>query len=239
MNAKECGEFIAALRKESQLTQKQLAERLNVSDKAVSRWETGKGYPDVSSLAALSEIFGVTVNELLAGKRIENDIAQIADDNIISVFKETEKNKKKQNIRFVLYCAVLLIILLPVLLSIIKEFSSIAALTQVSSENIISSIVMGVVAVCLFVSGLVIRKGNVTLIHSYHYKKVTDLDGYSRAMGNTLMVMSIPIIVGSAMILFAHIKIIEILCAVFLFCGIIPCIIYLFKIQVKYNGGLF
>ena len=69
MTSKECGNFISELRKEKKLTQKELAEKIIVSDKAVSRWETGKGYPDVTSLVSLSEYFDVSVNELLAGKR--------------------------------------------------------------------------------------------------------------------------------------------------------------------------
>ena len=72
MTAKDCGAFIADLRKEKNLTQKQLAEILKVSDKAISRWETGKGFPDVTSLVALSEFFGISVNELLAGSRKRN-----------------------------------------------------------------------------------------------------------------------------------------------------------------------
>ena len=64
MTSKECGNFISELRKEKKLTQKELAEKIIVSDKAVSRWETGKGYPDVTSLVSLSEYFDVSVNEL-------------------------------------------------------------------------------------------------------------------------------------------------------------------------------
>ena len=71
MDAAKCGAFIAELRSERGMTQKELSEALNVSDKAISRWETGKGYPDVSSLMALSEFFAVSVNELLSGKRID------------------------------------------------------------------------------------------------------------------------------------------------------------------------
>ena len=62
MTSKECGGFISELRKEKKLTQKELAEKINVSDKAVSRWETGKGYPDVTSLVPTrprdSRLFG-------------------------------------------------------------------------------------------------------------------------------------------------------------------------------------
>lgn len=96
MTSKECGEFISLLRKETNLTQKQLAEKINVTDKAVSRWETGKGYPDITSLIALSEFFDISVNELLAGKRISDESAkEVADENIISVFKESKKIKFK------------------------------------------------------------------------------------------------------------------------------------------------
>lgn len=57
MDAESIGKFIGSLRKEQNLTQKELAEKLNVTDKAVSRWETGKGIPDVSSLLDLSSFF--------------------------------------------------------------------------------------------------------------------------------------------------------------------------------------
>ena len=71
MNAQKCGDFIAELRKEQNLTQKDLADKINVSDKAISRWETGKGFPDVDSLQALSKFFNITINELLAGEKAE------------------------------------------------------------------------------------------------------------------------------------------------------------------------
>lgn len=69
MDTKQTGRFIAELRRESGLTQEALAGRLSVTNKAVSRWETGAGFPDVDSMMALSEFFGVSVNELLLGKR--------------------------------------------------------------------------------------------------------------------------------------------------------------------------
>ncbi len=69
MDAKLTGRFIAGLRKERGLTQGELAAELNVTNKAVSRWETGAGFPDVDSMMALSEFFGVSVNELLLGRR--------------------------------------------------------------------------------------------------------------------------------------------------------------------------
>ncbi|MGN0714904.1 MAG: helix-turn-helix domain-containing protein [Anaerovoracaceae bacterium] len=66
MNAKDFGEKISMLRKKQGLTQLQLAEKLNVSNKTISRWETGEGYPDISVLSALAQHLHVTVDELLA-----------------------------------------------------------------------------------------------------------------------------------------------------------------------------
>lgn len=71
MDSQQSGKFIAQLRKEKQLTQNDLADLLQVTNKAVSRWETGEGYPDVSSLVKLASILNVTVDELLAGKRLK------------------------------------------------------------------------------------------------------------------------------------------------------------------------
>ena len=73
MDTNSTGNFIAERRKQKGLTQKELSERLHVSDKAVSRWETGKGFPDTSLLKPLSDILEVSVSELLSGKLIEED----------------------------------------------------------------------------------------------------------------------------------------------------------------------
>ena len=69
MDAKSIGNTIAELRKKQGLTQLQLAEKLNVSDKAVSRWENGIGYPEITQLPALASVFGVAVDYLMTGNR--------------------------------------------------------------------------------------------------------------------------------------------------------------------------
>ena len=73
MNQIETGKFIAERRKEKSLTQEQLAEKLGVSGKAVSKWERGKTKPNKASLERLSDIFNVSVEELLIGKRISKN----------------------------------------------------------------------------------------------------------------------------------------------------------------------
>ena len=74
MNTEQTGKLIAELRREQDLTQAQLAERIHVSDKAVSRWETGRGYPDLGNLEELAEALGVTVAELIKGERLPDAV---------------------------------------------------------------------------------------------------------------------------------------------------------------------
>ncbi len=239
MTSKECGNFIAELRKEKKLTQKELAEKINVSDKAVSRWETGKGYPDVTSLVSLSEYFDVSVNELLSGKRLTvENIKETADENLISVFGQVQKNKKQQNLQVAIYTSILIVVLLPILIIIGKELFVLMA-TQIQLENIISAVISTVVGIVLLIVGLLIKKGNVFILHSYHYKNVTDIDAYSKEMGSAVMFMSIPACVNGFMTLFAHIKIVSVISSVLLFTGLIICVIHIFKVQTKHNGSLF
>ena len=69
MDYQKIGEFILILRKESNMTQQELADRLHVTDKAVSKWETGRGIPDIGTLKDLAKLFNVTENEILNGER--------------------------------------------------------------------------------------------------------------------------------------------------------------------------
>lgn len=99
MTDNKTGSFIAFLRKEKGLTQLQLAEMLNVTDKAISRWETGKGLPESTLLIPLSKALDVTVNELLTGERIsEEKYFQKSDDNLVSAVQKTEKAVKQRNL---------------------------------------------------------------------------------------------------------------------------------------------
>lgn len=70
MDTEKIGAFIAALRKSAGYTQQEVAGRLGLSGKTISKWETGNGLPDITVLPALAELFGVTVDELLAGERL-------------------------------------------------------------------------------------------------------------------------------------------------------------------------
>lgn len=94
MDLIKIGKYIAFKRKEQGLTQKQLAEKLNMSDKSVSKWERGICLSDVSVYLELCRILGISINEFLAGEDIvEGNVEQKAEENLIQMSKD---NKKKQ-----------------------------------------------------------------------------------------------------------------------------------------------
>lgn len=110
MNQTEIGKFIAKCRKEKKLTQAQLAESLNITDRAVSKWEVGKSMPDSSIMLELCEILGITVNELLSGEKIDKEhYEKKADENLIALKRKDENNMTKNVIISILFSATLLV----------------------------------------------------------------------------------------------------------------------------------
>ena len=95
MNQIKIGEFISSQRRKNNLTQAALAEKLGITDRAVSKWERGKGLPDASLMLDLCEILGITVNELLHGEKIsmENN-NQKNEQLLLEMAKELEKKNK-------------------------------------------------------------------------------------------------------------------------------------------------
>lgn len=92
MDTRLTGRFIAERRKELSLNQKELAEKLNVTDKAVSKWETGRSAPDISMLEPLAEALGVTVAEILKGQKIEKEkLNEVSDEIIVQTMKKSRR----------------------------------------------------------------------------------------------------------------------------------------------------
>ena len=92
MNAEKTGILIYDLRTRKGLTQKELAEKCNVSDKAVSKWETGKSVPDASIMLELCEQLGINVNELLSGEKLDmTNYNQQAEKNLLDLKEKEEK----------------------------------------------------------------------------------------------------------------------------------------------------
>lgn len=109
MNQIKIGKFIANTRKEKNMTQQQLADALSISNKTVSKWECGKGLPEVSLMLPLCEVLEITVNDLLTGTRVsETDYQKKAEKNMMDLMKENEENKKKLALSIV--CGVITIV---------------------------------------------------------------------------------------------------------------------------------
>ena len=96
MDQKKIGNFIAKLRKEKGMTQRELADRLCVSDKTVSKWECGNSLPEITLLGTLCEALDSNVNELLSGEKIvDTEYSKKAEENIVNLVKEAQESKKK------------------------------------------------------------------------------------------------------------------------------------------------
>ena len=96
MDQIKIGKFIADERKRKGYTQKQLSEKLEISDKTVSKWERGNGFPEVSLLLPLCNELDISVNELLSGERVsEEDYRKKAEENMVNLVREAQESKKK------------------------------------------------------------------------------------------------------------------------------------------------
>ena len=96
MDQVKVGKFIAECRKNKNLTQFQLAEKLNITDRAISKWETGKGMPDSSIMLELCNELDISVNELLSGEVIKMDnYNEKLEQNLIEMVKQKEQSDKK------------------------------------------------------------------------------------------------------------------------------------------------
>lgn len=96
MNAEKTGEFITKIRDELGLTQKELADRIGVTDKAVSKWETGRGFPDVGVLEPLAKELGVSITELMNGERFDPEkISSQADSAVMETLRYIKQMSRK------------------------------------------------------------------------------------------------------------------------------------------------
>ena len=118
MDTNATGRFIAELRKQKGYTQKELAQKLMVTDKAVSRWETGKGFPDTSLLKPLGDILGVSVTELLSGKMIQEAEMKSQTDKIILDSLNYSKRMLGNTISIILFILGIAFILSPLFLAV-------------------------------------------------------------------------------------------------------------------------
>lgn len=116
MDKEKTGQLITELRKEKGMTQKQLAEALNVTDKAVSKWERGLSFPDISMLEPLSELLDISIMELLAGERQDEDepMSREEAEDLINASVELgdeEIRHKKERSRFIIIILIVFVLL--------------------------------------------------------------------------------------------------------------------------------
>ena len=145
MDQIKIGKFIAELRKEKNMTQQQLGDKIGVSFKTISKWENGRGMPDLSSLKPLSESLDISINELLSGEKIKKEqYVNKLEENIINTIEYTDKqvNDKKN--------------LIGILLIVFGVFISFTAMSIFASESSWGSIysVLGAIISLIGVSKL-------------------------------------------------------------------------------------
>ena len=110
MNQIKIGKFILNCRKEKGLTQEQLAEKLGVTSKSISRWENGNTMPDYSLLKDLCNELDINVNELLSGEKIKgNDYMNKSEENLIKLRKQIDKRKKVLTIISYVFMAIIIV----------------------------------------------------------------------------------------------------------------------------------
>lgn len=115
MDAKKLGLFIAEVRKEQGMTQSDLAQKIHVTDKAVSRWERGLGFPDINTIEPLADALGVSIIELMNSRRIQEET--IDKKESLTVYQETIdviKQKRKRNNKILAISFLLVVCLLSV-----------------------------------------------------------------------------------------------------------------------------
>lgn len=123
MNTEKIGKFIAKKRKEKNYTQKELADKLSVTDRAVSKWERGMGCPDISLLEDLSKILDISIVELLNGEEKEN--IEIIEKDIINSMKYSKTNTKNEiinNLNIILSTLIIFIVILLLSFNIFNSY---------------------------------------------------------------------------------------------------------------------
>ena len=166
MNAKQVGLFMQELRKEKGITQKELAEALHVSNKTISRWETGKGYPEVSLMKSISDYFEITVTELLSGCRLSTaEYKEQSEDILVT---SLSKNSKRHVLEYILYTIIALFLIAYIglmtgdyntSLEVLVVFVSILITAdQIKKKRVKILIIILIFSMFVIVGGITIRK---------------------------------------------------------------------------------
>ncbi len=161
MEQVKIGKFIAECRKNKNMTQAQLAEKLNITDRAISKWETGKGMPDSSIMLELCNELDITVNELLSGEMISmNEYNKKAEENLLEL-KKIDESKNKMLLQSEIVIGLLSAI----------AFLGVVILTNIFVENQTYISIIGICSFIIFFIGISFALKIETIAGYYECKK--------------------------------------------------------------------
>jgi len=159
MNQEKIGKFIAECRKKKDMTQQELADKIGVTDRAISNWENGRRLPDYSLLKSLSETIDISINELLAGEKLKDkDILKKADENILNMSEYSNLKSMKYGVIGLIVSYIILILIAYVkgintapLTSIICAYNCVAFASRYrfnkNDGNLVPAIMFGIAAI--------------------------------------------------------------------------------------------
>ena len=145
MNQEKIGKFISKLRKEKNMTQQELADKLGVTDRAISHWENGRRLPDYSLLKDLCDVLSISINELFSGEKISNEnYKKKADENLMNALENSsfslqekivyyKKKWKKEHISTIVIAVIFWVVLLAALKLQNVDFSLISTIGSLLS----------------------------------------------------------------------------------------------------------
>ena len=169
MDQIKIGKFISQKRKENNLTQLELAEKLNITDRAISKWETGRSMPDSSIMLKLCETLGISVNDLLTGEVVsESNYSKKLEQNLLELQRQKENSDKRLlNTEVVMLS---LTVIIYVFLVLVVSFNEIEEST---SLLIIIPLTIFVCMMC-FLALKIEQQAGYYECHKCHYKYVPD-----------------------------------------------------------------
>lgn len=175
MELEKIADLIKSKRKEKNLTQVELAEKLHVTEKAISRWETGRGTPDISLLLPLSNILGVSISEILSGKEDEK-----SNESIKEIIEYIDISKKRKNMKCLILSIIIYLITLFFYLSYLKEiYSSVHSYMNYAGALVINMIF----SISILIANY--------LITNYYYDKIEDKEKMKKTSYIILLVLYI------------------------------------------------
>lgn len=159
MDTQRIGKFLCELRKQNDMTQEQLGAKIGVTNKTVSRWETGNYMPPIESLKLLSEIYQLSINEILSGGRLsEENYKEAAEDNISITLEEMEAKDKSFEKNMLIIMAITSILAI-VIMFLLPDRNSLSADEKIREILVIIFVLaMAVISNTVNIIAIVLKK---------------------------------------------------------------------------------